>query len=325
MTTPNAETSVGSAINPADNPSEWIEARIKRDAEPTSSTGQSDTQASPAQPTVAASPETVQPTSWRDTVIGDDVDHGFFKGKKVADAIESYKHAERAKQEAERRANDLQRQLEAERIERQTELVARKVIAEQQQRSAEPKRDPLLAEIEQNWFENPARAMELIEQRAAAQQRQIAAEEASRIRQETEKQAQERYVATTGEQAFYAARDFLKVDPETWDKRGVALLSTVTRQGSKYAEAGGPLNPNVMVQAYKDLFGEPVQAENAYVAAPAQPIATPPGSNKPARAAMPNSAPTSPLAQEERIAYELAAKSAGLDVDRFIKRRERRA
>lgn len=319
MAETNAETPAGSE-SPADNPRGWIKARIERDAEPTSSTGQSDTQASPAQPNVAESPAPVQPTSWRDTVIGDDVDHGFFKGKKVADAIESYKHAERAKQDAERRANDLQRQLESERIERQAELAARKVAAEQQ-RKPEVAPDPY-AEIERDWFENPkAAAAKLREQTLAEAQRLYdEREKATREAWESEQRAfQTRQTATEGERVFYAVRDHLGVDAETWERRGIALLSTVTRQGSDYANNGGPLNPQVLVQAYKDLWPDAPAVQVNVPAAPVAPIATPPGANKPARASMPSNAP-SPLSAEKRALAQKLANAGGFDPQVLIKK-----
>jgi hypothetical protein len=326
LSTNSAEAPKESAINPAENPTGWLKARIERDAEPASSTGQSDTQASPAQPNVAESPAAVQPTSWRDTVIGDDVDHGFFKGKKVADAIESYKHSERAKQEAERRANDLQRQLESERIERQAELAARKVLAEQQQpRSTEQQIDPRLAEAESLWFENPGRARQLLTEYNEERAGRIAEERAAAAIESLESKYRTQSVAQQGENAFYAARDAMGVSPEVWDRRGVALLSTVVRKGSGYAEAGGPLNPAVLVQAYKDLFGDPTPASVANVpAAPAQ-LATPPGANKPARAAVPSGVVPSPMSDERRATYARLAERAGVPPEAFIKRREGRA
>ena len=324
----NAETSSGSALNPADNPERWIEARIKRDAEPTSDTGQSEQQASPAQPTVAAESPSVQPTSWRDTVIGDDVDHGFFKGKKVADAIESYKHAERAKQEAERQRNEIARQYEQLQREREAELAARRVYAEQQQPAA-TQTDPY-SEIESLWFENPKAAAAKLREATLSEARQIAEEALQGFKQETKTKE----VTSRAENNFEVVRSMLNLGDGDWNldpstpggRKGLAVYSLITNPNTHYAQQGGPLDARVVAQAYVDLFGDP-RAQSTPVAPVAPlappPISTPPGASKPAKATVP-SASVSPLADEDARTAKLLAGYAGIDSEGLMKRMARR-
>lgn len=299
----DTEATPKESVNLTDNPSAWFD---KKDAERTDKTdapsegAKVDSAASPAEPTVAdPKPETQPAPSWKDTVIGDDVDHGFFRGKKVPQVIESYRHAELAKQNAERKAAELERQL----------------AQMQQAQKPAPSVDP---EINRLWFENPEAAYRMLEERAKAEAARVADE---RFQQNWEVQSRNQQIAHTfeeGSKAYDAARAELKLDPDTWNDRAPAVLLHLTNPQSRYyGDGNGIMRSADMVKVHNALFGVP-QAP-VVVATPAPEPPSPPGAKKPAVSA-PSADKASPLTREASRAAKTFAENFGLDPEKFAAR-----
>jgi hypothetical protein len=304
-----ANTEAGPALNPADNLDGWLEKR-EADKEP----APEPVAAEPEKPEV---PTTTEPVSWRDVVLPDDVGHEFLKGKKVADAITSWEHSQRALKEAQKEAAEAKRELEAERRRIEAEQAARKVAAERQPN--QPSLDPY-AEIEAKLLENPREGIRMIQERTLAEARKIAAEEAEKLKTENAKKEYERNVFDAGGRAYDTARERLGLDKDTWnDKAQYVMLALAP--GGKFHTEDSLFNPDAYVDAYHQIFGQPTPV----VVKPTQEVPTPPGAKKPAAAALANATPTtSPLDREDREARRVIAQYAGIDADRFIKRGERR-
>src|SRR5688572_22220773 len=65
-----------------------------------------------AQPQGHAAPDESTQPSWRDVVIGEDAEHGYWKNKKVGDLLDSYWHIETRAQKSERERNEAVQHLE---------------------------------------------------------------------------------------------------------------------------------------------------------------------------------------------------------------------
>lgn len=285
-----------------DNPTAWFEKKDAERTEKTDAPGEDakvSKPASPAEPTVAEPKAEPQPPSWKDIVIGDDVDHGFFRGKKVPQVIESYRFAEKAKQDAERRAAELERQL---------------AQAQQAQRPPEPSGDP---EINRLWFENPEAAYKKVQEQAAATAAQVAD---ARFQENWATQTRNQQIADTFEQgsrAYEAAQRELNVAPEMWKLRSPLVLLHLTNPDSPYYGDGHGIKRSAdMVNTYKALFGDP---QPVVVAKPAPEPPPPPGAKKPAVTA-PSADHTSPLSREASRAAKTFAENFGLDPERFAAR-----
>lgn len=287
------ETPAKGSGSPADNLSAWVD---KKDAEIASRTvaveSEPEKPATPAEPTVAPVAVPTQP-SWKDVVIGDDVDHGFFKGKAVPQVIESYKHAERAKQEAERRAAELQKELDA----------LRKPDA--------PKT------IEPNlWFENAEEAQKRIDERVA----RVAEEKIQAFIQKTQAEQQTARAFETGGKAYDAAREALNLDAQTWNLRAPAVMLHLTDPNSPfYGDGNGLFDHNQYVKVAKALWPEAAPVAVKPVVEPPPP----PGAKRPAPASV-NTSSASPLKREQADAYREISSIAGLNPDNMLARARKR-
>lgn len=308
--------------NPADNVTAWLE---KREAEPASTTGQSETQASPAEPTVAVEAPAVQPTTpegdWWETGLSD-VNHGFLKGRKGPEVEKAFRHAETAKQQAERERNEARQQLDRFQREREAEVAARKVLAESQPR--QPEIDPD-AEIEAQLLENPRAGIKAIRERARNEAEQYVEKKLAELQQVNAANEQKNQVLKAGADAYDKAREALGVSPEVYNKRVRAVLVDLTDPSSPhYGDGNNIFRPEKYVEVWKEYYPDaPIPA-----AAPAAPVIaipelpTPPGAKRPSNAVT-SEATASPLDKETREAYRLLASYGGLDADRLIKRGER--
>lgn len=282
-----------------ENLSKWLEERDAKDrAETPEPEAQPETPAVPAQ--------VAQPvTDWREVVLPEDVDHGFFRGKKVPDVLKAYEHSERAKQQAERERNELKAELDRERAARQS--------------PSKPAEEA--PEISRQWFENPDAVYARIEARAA----EIAE---AKVQEHWETKTREQKIADTydkGGKAYDVARETLNVDPVKWNLQAPLVLLHLTNPDSPlYGDGQGIMSAERMTNAYKELFGDPTPAP-ALAVKPAAPEPPPPPGAK--RAAATTSAPdnTSPLSDEDRRARQEIARITGLDANKLIKRGEKGA
>jgi hypothetical protein len=281
------------------------EVTTKREAEP---------ETVEAQPAAAPEAAPEPAPSWKDTVIGDDVDHGFFKGKKVEEAIKSYKHLEQFSQQKANEAAELRRRLEA--IERQQQ-------AEAAQRAQQPVAAPNGKTAKDLWFDDPEQAEALIRQQAAQEARLAARDEFQKFRQEDEQTRRTREIREGGERAWKGARETLGLDENTWNQRSRAILVELTDPTSPfYGDGHNVMRPEAYVETYKAIFGEP--AAQPVIAVKATPeLPTPPGSKKPAAPRASADAP-SPLAKEQREAYRSLASAIGLDGDFAVQHAQKR-
>lgn len=317
------EAQASARISPADNLDGWLSERT-RDAEPEAPTGQESVAASPAEPTVAEPDASAQPAvDWREVVLPEDVPHGFFRGKKVGDLFESYKHAETAKQQAERERNELRQRLEALERERETEAVVRRVTGIGTQPAA-PQQDPRDAEIDKLWFENPAEARRLLNEKWAEDARRVAKEEFANVR-EAEAVEQQTYAAQNAarEAVEKVAKDY-GIAPEQAQARVMGAFSLLAAHATETGDNSIWTVPENYLRAVRMIAGDPTPAiQPPVVAIPAPSrLSDPPGSK---RAATASRVPEpSPLAAEEEAVRREVARIAGVDPSRLIKREQQR-
>lgn len=296
-------------INPADNLDGWLNERLD---------AKGAVESDPAQPTtetVAQAPP--QPViDWREVVLPDDVDHGFFRGKKVPQVIDSYRNAEARLKQKEQESADLRRQLDGLQRQREAEDAARKV--QQQQQAPTPSPD---AEIERLWFDNPKEAAARVREQAIAESRAITQQEVQKARQEAQAESYQTRVYEAGTRASDAARRTLNLDEATWKLRGKAVYLELTDQRSDYFGDGQNLfRPEEIVKTYKALWGEPAKADATPIVvkqAPEPP--NPPGTKKPASQAA-DSPGASPLSAERQRAIKTIASIGRVDPKLIEKR-----
>jgi hypothetical protein len=305
----------GSGADVLENPDRWIAERVEKlraDAPPAP-----EPEAEPPAAEVAqAPPEAPQTGAWREAVL-DDVDHGFFKGRKAGDLYESYRSAESAMQKAQREAAEYRAQLE-------------QVRQQQTQRPQEaipnPENDPRLKEVNDLWYVDPARA--------AALQREIAREDAAReaertfyrISQERDWQVTRQTAAQASVQAMQAIANAYGISEEEAAERVQATWPTLKRYEAdpQYGVAVWTRTENYLNVAQR-LFGAPPQREAAPAPSVPEPeIPNPPGSRRPAAVASPPSRTANPLSQELTEVYRTIASAGGLDPDSLIKRAQKR-
>lgn len=305
-------TPTESAINPAENLNGWLDDRdAKRAAE-----------AAPAEPTVEAPAAPVEPApvplegDWWEAGLAN-AKHGFLKGRKGEEVENAFRNAEARLKAKEQEASRLARELDSERRQREAEAAARKVAAEQ--RPATPANDPD-AEIEALLLENPRAGIKKLRELATAEAERLAEAKVSQVRQETQAEQQKKQIYEAGARAYSDAQKTLNLDNDTWSKRSKAILVELTDQNSPYYGDGHNIfRPEVYVQVYSDLFGQPAPV----VVKPAPEPPTPPGAKKPAAANI-QTPSASPLTQEQIEARKRWAAIAGVDPKNLIARGEAR-
>lgn len=314
-----SETAVQSArIDPSENLDAWLDKKIARDAEPEAETGQSDAPDSPAQPTVTDSVQSAQP-DWREQVLPEDVPHGFFRGKKVGDLFESYTHAERAKQDAERQRNEIQRELEQLRREREAEAAARRVLTEQQPAAQAPTTD----EIEAAWFENPARAKALLMQQAEERARNAVREELGRAQEANQAEQRVQYAQQAAAHAVQRVADAYGIDEQAAQRRVMGTFALMSAHEQANNDPSVWLNPEAYLYFAEQISGGPPPPASYPAPTPAPELPDPPGSKRSAPPASRVSQPSA-LRAETEDAYRALAAVVGADPDRVIARRTAR-
>ena len=300
-----------------ENPMEWLDKRLDAKESPASETS--------AEPTVAEPAAVPQPVpDWKDVVLPDDVDHGFFRGKKVGDLYQSYRHVETAKQKAESERNDLKQRLEKIEREREAEAAVYRVQQAQAPRSSQPGEDPRWAEVDNLWFTDNARARKLMSELNAEQAAQIADQKFQQYRQEAEQVEYKRNVLRQGEEAYDAARTKLNLDTKTWNLRAPAVMLQLTDQNSPYYGDGfNVFRPEAYLQVYRDIYGGSVQSMPPVVVKQTPELPPPPGSKRPTPVSQPDNA-ISPLGRERLDAVERFAAIGGVDPKRLAERTAKR-
>lgn len=291
-------------------------------------------------------PEPAPPPDVREMVLtaADDPD---YSGKKVADIIAQAKRD--ATDAAEARQRETAANQRASQVEQQTQIAdtVRRTLAEEQARKdlkPEPvKVDPRQEKLDELWFTDPPAARALfaeMQSESVAEQMKAAKEEAKRETLEAiEEQRTKRENQGQGERAYgeaIAALQALGVSADNINRnRIVSVYATITRpptasDPNPYYDAGGPLNPQVIVRAYQDLFGAPQQQPAPVTpptaprpAAPVIPVA-PPGSGRPAAAAQPGRGKEVHLSAEVSRDVERLAEVYGYDPEKMKARRRAR-
>lgn len=312
METPVVETTDQGSVNPADNLGKWFEDRLTRDAGPDAPAGQPEA-ADDAQP-AAVDPVAAQPvTSWRDVEIGDDARNAYFKKKKVGDLETSYDHAVAAKQKSERERNELQRELEQLRREREADAAARRVAGE---REAKPPADPQ-AELEALFWTDQAEYTRRVREMA----KQDAIQEWEAAREVQEYQHTHSSAMSAGDAAMQAVMHHYGLDYETANARMAGAVFSLL---PKLNGATAPLtDPQVLLDEYVAIYGPPQAAPVVTAPVPPAPeLSNPPGSKKPAAMRPRVSEPSSMLNTEAEATRISLASAVGLDPD-FVSERAR--
>jgi len=312
-----------------DNPGEWIASRVNKEDEETPETTevaatepaqpQEPAEAKPAEP---PAPEAPKPGAWRDVVL-DDVDHGFFKGKKASDLYESYRHSEAAMQKATTERNELQRRLAA-------------LEAQQQQKPPEPQRpvqtEKPQDELEALVFDDPKRFVEEVERRAEEKARAVFNTEY----QNRTQQSQWENLQDGARQANYYAFQEVQRAYKVSEEQALRLVRATWPEMSEYEKQYGPAiwaNAGNYLGLIARIAGPPPSDEPAETvpAAPATtqienpPIPNPPGNRKPAAIATQPTRTASPLNEDDRAVRNAFAEALGergikIDKERLLAR-----
>lgn len=263
-----------------------------------------------------------------------------YAGKTPAEIIAEAKAAQDRAQKFEVEAKTANEKLTAQQRQAEIEATARRVIAEQQRQppapQALPPPDPRLAEIDDKWFTDSAEARRLLREIDDERiQKQLDSRVAT-MKEEISNQTAAEKQRAQGNFAFEESMRRLRaagVSEADLNNRfkitglytAVTLKPTADSPNPYYTD-GGPLNPDVLERAWKDLYGAgPVAAVPPPVPAPPVPIIAPPGSSRPAPAAAPPSqVRAAPISADTRRDYEHIAKVAGLDPEKMLQRRQAR-
>lgn len=305
-------------IDPIENLDRWLDDRIGRDAEPGAETGQSNAPDSPAEPTVAQAPEEgTQPEAqaepdWYDAGLV--ANHGFLKGRKGPEVEKAFRHAEATKQQAEREAAELRRQLDQMRMAQEAEAAARRVMSEQRPAAQAPTVD----EIESAWFENPAKAKALLMQQAEERARNAMREELTMAQEAAQAQQRQMSARSAAAQAVQWVADTYGVDESIAQAR---VMGTFTHLAAHVDQSGDDSvwqNPNAYAYYVRQLVGDPAPAQVPTVPVPDFP--DPPGSKRPSSAPARKAATGSPLRAEFEDAARSIAAAIGNDPDKVAAR-----
>lgn len=217
---------------------------------------------------------------------------------------------------------------------------ARSVLAEQQraaQPKPEPRVDPREAKIDDLTFSDPAEARRLQREIDKEERSAELASERKRIKAEIEGDMALKQQRAQGDYAYTESMRRLRAAgvPEA-DLQNrfkiTGLYTTITLAPrpdapNPYYTDGGPLNPDVIERAWRDLYGVPQGAQPAPVAPPPpQPqFYAPPGSQRPAPAATaPRNDRAPSVSADDRRDITHLAQRLGADPEDLINRRARR-
>jgi hypothetical protein len=238
------------------------------------------------------------------------------------------------------RVKQLQAELDREKREREQEATTRRVLAEQQPPrppvppppAPPPREDPRLQQIDDLWFSDPPKARALLRQVQQEETQRTIQEERGKIKQEVFGELDARTQRQQGTDAYQSAITYLRGQGVPEEQINVdritSVYTVITRKPTPqspnpYYTAGGPTNANVIVGAWRDLFGLP--GNQTYTPPPAPVPATPPGSGRPAPAAAPPRGDrAAPLSADMKRDIEHMAETFNLDKDKLMARRRAR-
>lgn len=240
---------------------------------------------------------------------------------------------ERGRREtAERELQGLQQQL-------QIDEAARRAVTEAQPKpTPQPTPpDPRVAEIQDVWFTDPARAQQLLDEMSDERTQRKLDEALGKFKEQsaTERDLTDR--RALGNRAFNESRAQLlaagvpQADLDNHFKI-TALYTAVTlpptaERPNKYYSAGGPLSADVLVEAWKDLFGGAAATPQPapLVTPPPPPIIAPPGSSRPApAAAAPKKDRAAPISADKQRDLTYLAERLGHKPENLIARQRAR-
>jgi len=262
--------------------------------------------------------------------------------------------SEREKREqAEKDAKEAREALQRQQTQSQIEETSRRIIAEQQQQArpatpqAPPPPDPREAKIEELWWTDPTEARRLLAEMNDEKVNKRLADEREVTKREvftelTAKQQREREAADrqTANAAFDAAMQKLRAagvpESELNDRvRLVSVYSAITLKPTPeapnpYYTDGGPMKADVIAKAWLDLTGRSSATAGTPPPPPVPPpppptIIAPPGSSRPAPAAVPpGNARAVPLTSDAQRDIAHMAEAFGYDKDKMLQRRRDR-
>lgn len=264
-----------------------------------------------------------------------------YAGKTAAEIIAEAKDARDKVREREIELIQARKERDEVQTRSRMDEAARRALSEQQQQqraqSQQPQTqqvDPREAKIDQIWFADPGEARRLQRQLDDERLQQRLSQESTRIEAAIEQKSTDKQRREQGNYAFNESMRRLREAgvPEEHlrdgDKVG-AVYQTITRpptaeRPNPYYMAGGPLSPDVVVQAWHKMFGiptyQPAQAAPAYV-----PPVAPPGSSRPAPAAASSSNGRQvAVSSDQRRDIEHMAEAFGYDKEKMIQRRRDR-
>lgn len=259
---------------------------------------------------------------------------------------------ERLREESKRSREEAQRyqaELAGHKTRQEAEAAARRVMAEQQRPAPQaPAVDPRIKEVDRLWFDDQPKARALLQEIQRDEMRKELETQRAAVKQEvftelTTQQRKERANLAYSTAMIELQKRGVKPEQITRDRVN-ALYATVTRPPTAnapnaYYDAGGPLNDQVLMTAWGDLYGIPNggDAGTGQVAGGLAPVAAaptvvpvpvaPPGSSRPAPAATPprQASDRQPaLSANDQRDIDHMAKTFGYDADKMKARRRDR-
>lgn len=339
-----ADTTKGSAFNVEnlDEVAAQIDERMREDA-PADTTGQSDQPAEPpvsAAPDPAPTPEAPKTGAWRDMVL-DDVDHGVLKGQTGADLWKSYENSVRAMQTAQTERNSAARrvqELESELVQSRQPKPQAAPPSETQERSVvpNPDNDPVIAKINEVWYDDPALAARMLLEHTSQSARTIATDVYNQNRQAERTADGWNQLKSESAQASSSAMQQAIKDYGWSEEQAATAIRATFALIAPYEETLGitvwanpanylwALEQLPFVRASAATSSDPAPVPQPEPAAQAPDIPNPPGSRKPVPAA-PRTPQPSALTREEEQARRQLAKATGLDPDLVLNTARKRA
>lgn len=264
-------------------------------------------------PEAQAAPEEEKKPSWKEVILPEDDPEipGFFKGKPAAEAIKSYREAEKRLHEVGYQRNRLE-----------AELAAKDVLIEQLNRQLKPQEPqrPVSpwegVDLQEKIITDPAAVLQTQEQRLRAEFEQRLATERSQILEQMQATEHQRELVRRIEAAGERAREALGYSKEQWPSVVAVVQSELLNPQSQYVtELGGVFSEQAWVQAVNDVVPRlvPQKQNNPAVTQPAEP----PGAKRASVAQVTSQAKPKLAAEDKHIASTFKAVFGNLVTDDY--------
>jgi PAS domain-containing protein len=265
--------------------------------------------------------------------LPDDVDHGFYKGKKLADVIAGVKNLEQAKVQAETTRNQTLREQAALRVQLRMVQEELEKLRTPQSATTPPTQEDIYStrgiDLARDWNLDPEKVepalVEKIERRLEKKLEERLAQAQQASKQERESTDLNQRVISIAD----AAMEELGIDPSKRLRAYKAAMPILTDMSDEYAYNGGPLSKENFLKVLSDDLGyrkveapaptpTPVVTPIAEPPAPRPRIPNPPGEAQASRPAITNPKEVLQISEVDRLFYRNMAESIGKSTEEEI-------